>query len=69
MLVVLIAPFVILVAVAGFLGSMIIVETYRKLAAGQMIDGEAFGMFAISYLVATCPALVGALLGRMRRRD
>jgi hypothetical protein len=68
LLVVLIAPFAILVAVAGFLGSMIIVETWRKLAAGQIIDGEALGVFAIAYLVATCPAVVGALLGRVIRR-
>jgi hypothetical protein len=67
-LAVLIGPFLILFVVAGALGSMIIVETWRKLAAGQMIDGEALGVFAVAYLVATCPAVVGGLLGRMVQR-
>ena len=65
--VILTSPFLILLAVAGYLGSMIVVETYRKLAEGGMVDSEALGFFAIAYLVATCPAIVGGLLGRVLR--
>ena len=67
-LAVLISPFLILLVVAGALGSMIVVETWRRLAEGRLIDGEALGIFAVAYLVATCPAVVGGLFGRVMRR-
>jgi hypothetical protein len=67
-LAILISPFLILLAVAGALGSMIVVETWRRLAEGRLIDGEALGIFAVAYLVATCPAVVGGLFGRVMRR-
>jgi hypothetical protein len=61
------SPFLILLAVAGALESMIVVETYRKLAQGRMIDGEALGFFIVAYLVATVPAVIGGAIGRALR--
>ncbi len=67
LLVILIAPFLILVLVAGLLESMIVVQTWRTLAAGRMIDAETIGFFAVAYLIATFPAAIGGLIGRVLR--
>jgi hypothetical protein len=66
-LAILVSPFLILLAVAGALESMIVVDSYRKLAQGRMIDGATLGFFVVAYLVATFPAVIGGGIGRLLR--
>jgi hypothetical protein len=67
LLAVLLAPFLILLASAGILQSTIVVQTWRDVAGGRMIDRETLSFFMVAYCVATFPAGIGGIIGRILR--
>lgn len=60
-------PFLILLGVAAALQSTIVVETWRDLVEGRPIDGDTRWFFIVAYVVATFPACIGGLVGRIMR--